>query len=99
MVLTAALNPVRFDVPDRATGERLESDVSFREMDDGFYCSWSVRGSSGALIAAKSFSISRRVIRGNALQFCIGFVRESIERFQIDRQRVFSVAGTQFQDL
>ena len=83
---------IQFKLLCISTNEILRTDIRFEEDDENdiYYC-WQIIDKNEIDIATKCLPISKRVIVGDKLDFCINHAKESINSFRIRRKKIFQV--------
>ena len=93
----SSIGQIRFNVVHRPTEERLTTTINFEERDQDIYYCWTIKDKTGSPIASECLPISKRIMKGDMLDFCISHAKESINTYRIGRQKVFQVVGVETQ--
>jgi hypothetical protein len=98
MTSYTSIGQARFNVVHLPSEERLTTTIIFEERKQDIYYCWTIKDKVGNEIASKCLPISKRIISGNRLDFCISHALESINTYRIGRQKVFQVEGAEAQE-
>jgi hypothetical protein len=69
----------------------LETVIDFEDRGQDIYYCWTLCDKNVGNIAAKCLPISKRIIQGNEIEYCIAHAKTGIDMYRIDRQKVFQV--------
>jgi hypothetical protein len=91
MTSYTSIGQVRFIVVHLPSEDRFTTTINFEERGQDIYYCWTIKDKAGSPFASKCLPISKCIIVGNRLDFCISHAKESINNYQIGRQKIFLV--------
>ena len=92
-----SIGQAKFNVVYLLSDERLTTTINFEEREEDIYYCWAIKDKVGSTIASKCLPISKRIITGNRLDFCMSHAAESINAYRIGRRKVFQVYSVEAQ--